>query len=124
VDWGRTLQGKKIRGRRNSLEHLRRRLDGEADADADAPHPSTAHPGVTSHGQGQADALVGFPVPLPLLAPVRRTRHPSGHPRVQYRQHGGERLYVDFLLQSSMIVFLINKSASIVATERKKAVSR
>ena len=49
MDWGRTLQGKKIRGRRNSLEHLRRRLDGEADADADAPHPSTAHPGVTSH---------------------------------------------------------------------------
>lgn len=79
MDWGRTLQGKKIRGRRNSLEHLRRRLDGEADADADAPHPSTAHPGVTSHGQGQADALVGFPVPLPLLQSGARGTHRDTH---------------------------------------------
>lgn len=106
MDWGRTLQGKKIRGRRNSLEHLRRRLDGEADADAGAPHPSTAHPGVTSHGQGQgqgqADALVGFPVPLPLLQSGARGTHRDTH---AYNTGSMGENGCTWIFFSSMIVF-------------------
>lgn len=86
VEWGLQLHGKKMIRRDGSRRNGLERLASQAGRRGGCPR-LTCPPGVTSHAQGQAEALAGG-VP-PAFAPVRRTRHASSHPHVRTGAWGG-----------------------------------